>query len=61
MARTAHQLKGAAGSYGFDAVTPYAARLEALLREAGQEEAVLAALDELLGVCRRVRCGTAGR
>jgi histidine phosphotransfer protein HptB len=51
----AHQLKGAAGSYGFSAITPYAARLEAAAREGSQEEAILAALSELLARCRGVQ------
>jgi HPt (histidine-containing phosphotransfer) domain-containing protein len=46
LARIAHQLKGAAGSYGFDHITLYAARLEAAARD-GQEDAILSALTEL--------------
>ena len=57
LAETAHQIKGAAGSYGFDEITPCAARLEAAAREARQEEQILSALDELLSLCRRVRSG----
>jgi CheY-like chemotaxis protein/HPt (histidine-containing phosphotransfer) domain-containing protein len=57
LAQTAHRIKGAAGSYGFDEVTPCAARLEAAAREARQEEQILSALDELLSLCRRVRSG----
>jgi HPt (histidine-containing phosphotransfer) domain-containing protein len=57
LTRTAHQLKGAAGSYGFDAITPYAARLESAARDGRQEEAILASLDELLDLCRRMRSG----
>ncbi|MHB8970739.1 MAG: Hpt domain-containing protein [Pirellulaceae bacterium] len=58
LTRTAHQIKGAAGSYGFGEITPYAARLEAAAREALPEEEILAALHELLSLCRRVRSGT---
>ena len=58
LARTAHQLKGAAGSYGFDAITPSAARLEFAARDAQQEETILLAFDELLSLCRRVCGGT---
>ena len=36
--RLAHQLKGAAGSYGFEAVTPLAARLELSASQADDEE-----------------------
>jgi signal transduction histidine kinase/DNA-binding response OmpR family regulator len=55
LAETAHQIKGAAGSYGFDEITPYAVRLEAAARDAKREEQILSALDELLSLCRRVR------
>jgi len=57
LTRAAHQLKGAAGSYGFDALTPYAARLESAAREGRQEEKILLLLGELLDLCRRVRSG----
>lgn len=57
LTRTAHQIKGAAGSYGFKAITPYAARLEDAARRGCPEHEILAALGELLGLCRRVRCG----
>ena len=55
LAETAHQIKGAAGRYGFDEITPYAARLEAAAKDAKREEQILSALDELLSLCRRVR------
>jgi HPt (histidine-containing phosphotransfer) domain-containing protein len=55
--RYAHQLKGAAGSYGFDAVTPFAARLEKSARSGEPEDAVEAALSELLEMCSRLRAG----
>jgi HPt (histidine-containing phosphotransfer) domain-containing protein len=58
LARTAHQLKGSAGSYGFGEITPCAARLEAAARDARQEEAILSALNDLLDLCSRVRSGT---
>jgi len=57
LTRTAHQLKGAAGSYGFHEITPFAARLESAAREGRQEEEILSSLDELLDLCRRVRSG----
>lgn len=59
--RTVHQLKGAAGSYGFHAITHSAVRLEDAARDGCQEEEVLLALDELLGLCRRVRAGVPAR
>ena len=55
--RTAHQLKGAAGSYGFDQITPAAANLEASVRDAQPEEQIDAALKALLDLCNRVRAG----
>jgi PAS domain S-box-containing protein len=57
LAETAHQIKGAAGCYGFDEITSCAARLEAAARETQQEGQILSALDELLSLCRRVRSG----
>ena len=57
LAETAHQIKGAAGCFGFNEIMPCAARLEAAAREAQQEEQILLALDELLTLCRRVRSG----
>jgi HPt (histidine-containing phosphotransfer) domain-containing protein len=56
--RTAHQMKGAAGSYGFDDVTPFAARLEQAI-DAGEPEAAIAqAASELVTICHRLRAGT---
>jgi HPt (histidine-containing phosphotransfer) domain-containing protein len=55
--RFAHQLKGAAGSYGFDVVTPFAARLERAARSAEPEEVIESALQELLEICGRLRAG----
>lgn len=56
--RTAHQIKGAAGSYGFDQLTPYAARLESLLASGEQtEDRIREACDGLIELCRRVRAG----
>ena len=57
--RTAHQIKGAAGSYGFDPLSPSAAQLEQRIG-AGEDqdvEAIRQALDELLELCARVRAG----
>jgi HPt (histidine-containing phosphotransfer) domain-containing protein len=58
--RTAHQLKGAAGSYGFSQVTPYAACVESLIRREEGEDQVRAAIAELVEVCRRMRSGAPG-
>jgi HPt (histidine-containing phosphotransfer) domain-containing protein len=58
LGRTAHQLKGALGSYGFDGVGPVAKRLETAARQGQPEAQILAALDELVATCRRLQPGT---
>lgn len=58
--RLAHQMKGAAGSYGFDAITPYALRLEYAARARNDHLELRTALDEFVGVCQRIRTGSAG-
>ena len=55
--RAAHQIKGAAGSYGFEPVTPYAARLEVAVRDSKPEEEIREALDTLVAICRKIRIG----
>jgi HPt (histidine-containing phosphotransfer) domain-containing protein len=57
LARLAHQLKGAAGSYGFDHITPFAARLEKAVRNGEPQASVHAAVEELVDACGRVRAG----
>jgi HPt (histidine-containing phosphotransfer) domain-containing protein len=57
--RTAHQMKGAAGSYGFDPLTDAAAELESAVRENQPRERIQNALEELIGRCRRIRAGAA--
>lgn len=52
--RAAHQMKGAAGSYGFDELTPHALKLEKLLVAGASPEAVIAAFQELTAHCRRL-------
>lgn len=58
--RAAHQLKGAAGSYGFEPITPAAARLEDAIRESLLEEAIRQMVDELIALCNSARAGTPG-
>ncbi len=58
--RIAHQLKGAAGSYGFDEVTPFAACLESLAKEGAAEDEIHVALGQLVGICRRLKEGSPG-
>jgi histidine phosphotransfer protein HptB len=55
--RTVHQLRGAAGSYGFDAISPCAGRIESAVHEGEPEERIRAIVDELVDLCGRVRCG----
>jgi HPt (histidine-containing phosphotransfer) domain-containing protein len=52
-----HQLKGSAGSYGFHQLTQPAQRVELAARENQPEEAILESVEELLGLCRRLRTG----
>ncbi|MCE5266863.1 MAG: Hpt domain-containing protein [Planctomycetaceae bacterium] len=53
--RTAHQLKGAAGSYGFEPVSPCAARVEAAIRDGLPEEQIRHSVMELVDICGRLR------
>ncbi len=57
LGRTAHQIKGAAGSYGFGCVTPAAARVETAAKSQEPENVVREALDELVGMCGRLQAG----
>ena len=58
--RAAHQLKGAAGSYGFAPITPSAGNLEAAIKQSSPELEIRKALDELVTMCRSIRAGTPG-
>jgi len=53
-----HQLKGAAGSYGFAPITPCAGVLEAAVKQTKPEKEIHKAVDELVAMCRSVRAGT---
>jgi len=55
--RTAHQMKGAVGSYGFDQLTPYAAAVESSVRDGQPEEQIRQAVGELIDLCQRCRAG----
>ena len=55
--RCAHQLKGAAGSYGFGVISVSAARLEDAIRHAQSDQIVAAAVEELSDLCGRARSG----
>ncbi len=50
----AHQIKGSAGSYGFDPLTRLADTLEHACRVDGRLTAILGAVDELIESMRRV-------
>ncbi len=56
--RAAHQLKGAAGSYGFQEITNESAILERAVRERRDEPDIDAALESLAAMCQRARAGT---
>jgi HPt (histidine-containing phosphotransfer) domain-containing protein len=55
--RTAHQLKGAAGSYGFDAITPVASKLELQLNHDVEPKVVAETVQELMTLCQRATAG----
>jgi HPt (histidine-containing phosphotransfer) domain-containing protein len=56
--RLAHQIKGAAGSYGFPQLTPLAGRLEHAIVCASPEAQIEADLAELLAICGAIRAGS---
>ncbi len=55
--QAAHQLKGAAGSYGFAAISPSAGRVEAAVRHNEPEERIREAVAELVNLCSSTRSG----
>ena len=55
--QTAHQMKGSAGSYGFNQLTPYAAALESSIRENKSLDEICGSLNVLLSLCGKVRAG----
>ncbi len=58
LARLAHQMKGAAGSYGFHQITPFAKQLELTARSPDSESQILDALQTLEELCKRCQSGT---
>ena len=56
--RLAHQMSGAAGSYGFQDLTFEAAALEETIGVQGSEEQVAVAVNSLIDMLRRARSGT---
>lgn len=55
--RLAHQIKGAAGSYGFPQITPAAGRLEMSILQARSSNEIESELDSLLSLCNAIRAG----
>jgi HPt (histidine-containing phosphotransfer) domain-containing protein len=55
--QSAHQLKGAAGSYGFATISPCAGRVESVIRDGEPEHQIYEAVTELVDLCGRVRSG----
>ena len=55
--RAAHQMKGAGGSYGFNQITPPAAALEGSVKNDEPEEKIEQLLQDLVGLCKRLRAG----
>lgn len=56
--RAAHQMKGAAGSYGFHQVTPVAAKLEKVAASDCTTEEIEETLLQLTEMCHNLRAGT---
>ncbi len=57
--QTAHQLKGAAGSYGFSDVTPFAAEVEDGIKAQDPEDQIAESVRALANLCGRIRSGAA--
>lgn len=55
--RAVHQLKGAAGSYGFGPISQSAARVEEAIRASRPEQEIRRSLEELVDLCRRAKAG----
>jgi HPt (histidine-containing phosphotransfer) domain-containing protein len=56
--RLAHQMSGAAGSYGFQEITTEAAVLEDAIIRGATEEDLAASVNSLIDLLRRARRGT---
>lgn len=53
--RLAHQLKGASGGYGFEAIGQAAASLESSVKAAAAMSEVTGRVQELVSLCRRAK------
>jgi signal transduction histidine kinase/DNA-binding NarL/FixJ family response regulator len=58
LAGLAHQIKGAAGGYGFPSITEAAAHLEQIAKAGKGMEEVLAAVQHIADLCRRAQAAT---
>ncbi len=58
LVRTAHQLRGAAGSYGFHELTPIASKLEQQIHCGVDAKSAAETVQELVALCQRVSAGT---
>ncbi len=54
LARVVHQMKGAAGGYGFPEITAAASRAEQSIKRSDDVESICEQIDELVGLIRRV-------
>jgi signal transduction histidine kinase/CheY-like chemotaxis protein/HPt (histidine-containing phosphotransfer) domain-containing protein len=57
VARMAHQIKGAAGGYGFPSISDAAAAAEQAAKSPGKTGSAIEATDALLALCRRATAG----
>lgn len=55
--RAAHQLKGAAGSYGFEPISLAAAELDMAIRSAAPDDRIRSLVERLAGLCLCARAG----
>jgi len=55
--RSIHQLKGSAGSHGFEEISPCAAAVEQAILQGASEDQIRKGVEELVDLCRRVRAG----
>jgi len=53
LSRTAHQLRGAAGSYGFGPISPTAAKVEDAINRNYPEDQIRKYVENLVDMCRR--------
>ncbi len=58
LARLAHQLKGASGSYGFMPISQVAAQLENALKKNSEPEEIDRFFQQTINVCQRAKAGT---